>query len=62
MIFTKYDTSTSDEEVDILTSIFNVHYRACIGLLVYLLSTVLGFIFTVHKLAFFLENPGKVNF
>ena len=31
MIFTKYDTSTSDEQVDNLTREFNIYYRACIG-------------------------------
>ena len=30
-IFTKADTSTSDEKVDKLTREFNFHYRACIG-------------------------------
>ena len=28
MIFTKYDTSTSDEQVEKLTREFNIHYRA----------------------------------
>ena len=31
MIFTKTDTSTSDEQVDKLTREFNNRYRACIG-------------------------------
>ena len=31
MIFTKADTSTSDEHVAKLTREFNVHYRSCIG-------------------------------
>ena len=39
MIFTKYDTSTSDEQVEKLTMEFNVHYIASIGSLIYLLST-----------------------
>ena len=30
MIFTKDDTSTSDEHVEKLTGEFNFHYRACI--------------------------------
>ena len=37
MIFTKYDTSTSDEQVEKLTREFNIHYRACIGSLIYVL-------------------------
>ena len=39
MIFTKDYLSTSDEQVEKLTREFNIHYRACIGLLIYLLST-----------------------
>ena len=31
MIFTKYDTSTSDEQVEKLTMELNIHYRYCIG-------------------------------
>ena len=30
MIFTKADASTRDEQVEKLTSEFNIHYRACI--------------------------------
>ena len=30
MIFTKEDVSTSDEQVEKLTTEFNIHYRACI--------------------------------
>ena len=39
MIFTKEDVSTSNEQVDKLTREFNIHYRACIGSLIYILST-----------------------
>ena len=39
MIFTKEDVSTSDEQVESLTREYNIHYRACIGSLIYLLST-----------------------
>ena len=31
MIFTTYATSTSDEQVENLTRVFKIHYRACIG-------------------------------
>ena len=41
MIFTKAYESTSDEKVDKLTREFNIQYRACTGLLIYLLSTIL---------------------
>ena len=53
MIFTKEDVSTSDEQVEKLTREYNIHYRACIGLLVYLLSTRVDVSFAVHKLEFF---------
>ena len=55
MIFKKYDTSTIDKQVEKLTSEFKIHYRACIGSLIYLLSTRVDFIFSVHELAKFLH-------
>ena len=62
MIFTKEDVSTSDEQVEKLTREFNIHYRACICSLIYLLSTRVDLSFAVHKLAKFSDNPGKVHF
>ena len=62
MIFTKEYVSTSDEQVEKLTKEFNIHYRACIGSLIYLLSTRVDLSFEVHKLARFSANPGKVHF
>ena len=62
MIFTKEDVSTSDEQVERLTREYNIHYRACIGSLLYLLSTRVDLSFAVHKLAKFSANPGKVHF
>ena len=62
MIFTKADVSTSDEQVQKLTREFNIHYSACIGSLVYLLSTRVDLIFVVQKLAKFSANPVKVHF
>ena len=59
MIFTKYDTSTSDEQVEKLTREFNIHYRACIDSLIYLLFTILDLSFTVHKLAHFQQTLVK---
>ena len=38
MIFRKDDLSNSDEQVEKLTREFNIHYRACIVSLIYLLS------------------------
>ena len=62
IIFTKDDVSTSDEQVENLSREFNIHYRACIGSLIYLLSTVVNLSFAVHKLAIFSSNTGRVNF
>ena len=62
MIFTKDDTSSSDEQVEKLTREFNIHYRACIGSLIYLLSKWVDLSFAVQKLETFSENPGKVHF
>ena len=53
MIFTKADTSTSNEQVEKLTREFNIQYRACIGSFIYLLSTIVNLSFAVHKLAKF---------
>ena len=39
IIFTKADESTSNEQVDKSTREFNIHYRACIYSMIYLLST-----------------------
>ena len=62
MIFTKEDVSTSDEQVENLTREYNIHYRACIGSLIYLFSTRVELSFAVHKLAKFSAKPGKVHF
>ena len=62
MIFTKDDTSTSDEQVEKLTREFIINYRACIDSLIYLLSTRVDLSFALHTLAKFSENPGKVHF
>ena len=62
MIFTKEDVSTSDEQVESLTREYNIHYRACIVYLIYLLSTRMDLSFAVHKLAKFSANTGKVQF
>ena len=62
MIFTKEYVSTSDEQFESLTREYNIHYRACIGSLIYLLSTKVDLSFAVHKLAKFSANPGKVHF
>ena len=53
MIFTKEDVSTSDDQVEKLTWEYNIHYRSCIGSLIYILSTGVDLSFAVHKLAKF---------
>ena len=45
-----------------MTREYNIHYRACIDLFIYLLSTRVDLSLSVHKLAKFSENPGKVHF
>ena len=62
MVFTKADAYISDEQVQNLTSEFNIHYRACIVSLIYLLSKRVCLSFAVHKLEKFSSNPGKVTF
>ena len=49
MIFTNYDLPNSDEKVEKLTRGLKIHYRACIGSLIYLLSTRVYLSFAVHK-------------
>ena len=61
MIFNKSDASISDEKIEKLTREFNIHYRACIGSLIYFLSTRVELSFAVHKLSKFSANPGKVH-
>ena len=62
MIFTETDASTSDKKVEKLKREFNIHYRARIGSLIYLLSTRVDLSFAVHKLAKCLCNPCRVYF
>ena len=62
MIFTKEDSYTSDEQVEKLTREFNIHYRDCVGSLIYVLSTRVDLILAVQKLEKFSAKPGKVHF
>ena len=62
IIFTKSDASISDKQVEKFNRGFNIHYRACIVPLVYLLYTRVYLSFSVHNLAKFSENTGKVRF
>ena len=60
--YSQKDTSISDEQVEKFTTEFIIHYRACIGSLIYILSTRVDFSITVHNLAMFSANPGKLHF
>ena len=62
IIFTKDDTSNSDEQVEKFTREFNIHYIDFIGSLIYLFSTGVDLSFAVHKLAKCSAKPGKVHF
>ena len=60
MIFTKNDASKNGVQVKDLMRKYNVHYRACIGALIYLTATRVNISFPVSKLAKFSANPGKI--
>ena len=62
VIFAKSDASINDDQIDRLTRKFNIHYKACIGSLIDLLSTRVNFSFEVHKLAKFSSKSFKVHF
>ena len=49
MIFTKDDTSTSDNQVEKLTREFNIYYRDCTDSLIYLFSTRVYLRLAVHS-------------
>ena len=51
MIITKEDASTSDEQVYLLSREYIIHYRACVGSLIYNLSIRAELCFSVHKMA-----------
>ena len=61
MIFTKADACTSDDQVEKITSEFNINYRACIRSLIHLLSRRVYLSFSVQKLSIFPSNPSKVH-
>ena len=62
IIFTKYYAYTNDDKVEKLSRELNIHDRACIWSLIYLLSMRVDLSYAVHKLAKFSSNPGKVKF
>ena len=62
IILKKEDVYTSDQQVEKFTREYNIYYIACIGSLIYLLSTRVDLSFAVYKLEKFSANPGKVHF
>ena len=62
MIFTKEYASNSDDQVGVLYGEFNIHYRACLGSFIFILSTRVGLCFAVQNLAKLSSNPVKVHF
>ena len=48
LLITNNDVSTSDKKVENLTRELIIHYRACIGSLIYLLSKSVDLNFVVH--------------
>ena len=53
--------ATSYEQVEKLTREYNIHYRACIGSLIYILSTRVDLNFAVHKLEKISANTSKLH-
>ena len=62
MVLTKEDASKSDEQVEQISRDYNTQYRACVRLIIYILSKIVDFCFAVNKLIKFSPNPGKVHF
>ena len=48
MIFTIENDSTSEEQVGVFSRYYNIHYRACVESLIYILSTRVYLCFSVH--------------
>ena len=53
MKFTKEYSSTSDGKVEVLYIYYKIHYSACVGSLIYILSTIIYLCFSVYKVEFF---------
>ena len=62
MTFTKYDTYTSDEQVEVFSREYKIYYRACVGSLVYQFIYKSGFIFWSTQDGKVSSNTSKVNF
>ena len=62
IIFTKEYASTIDEQVEMFSREYRIHYRDCVVLLIYLFYTIVYLCFAAHKLKMFSSNPGKLHF
>ena len=63
MISTKEDSSTSDEQVEVLSTEYKITTELlCDNLFIIFLSTMVDLGFEVHKLVTFSSNTGKVHF
>ena len=60
MISNKEYVSKSDEQVEVISRYYNIHYIAFWGSFIYLLYTRINFCFAVHILELFLSNPGEI--
>ena len=47
--------------MEILSRQYNIHYKACVGSLIYLFSSRVDLYLSAHKLEMFSSNNGKVN-
>ena len=62
MILTKEYGCTNDKQVEVLSRGYKLHYRACVGSMIYLLYKSVDLCFVVHKMEVFSSNIGKVHF
>ena len=61
MILSKADSYVSDEQLEVLSREYIIHYRACMGSLIYLSYKRLYLFFAVHNLECFSSNHGKLQ-
>ena len=48
--------------MEVLSKEYKTHYRACVGLLIYIFFYKRGFMFCSTQAGKFISYPGKVNF
>ena len=62
IILAKEDSSISDEQVEVLSIEYNIHYIDLFVSFIYPFSTRVDLCFTVHNLEKNSSNPGEVHF